>query len=425
MQHLLRSPIGRLQFLHGLNYRAWPALALAAIIYRRVFVKNTRVVAVVGSFGKSTTARAVLTGLRGVPTESICLNEWSYVARSILRIRRSDQHAVVEVGIDGIGQMKTYAKMIRPDIVIVTSIGSEHNRSLGSLEQTRNEKADMLRFMSKSGLAIISGDDPNTQWMAMQTSAPVASYGLGKTNDIRGGEVVLDWPHGTDFSLYVNGETRRVHIKLIGKEMVKCILAAVAVAQAEGFSLDEILQAIKVLTPTPGRLEPVVLRNGAVLLRDYFKSSLETIDEALDVLEEIPAKRRIVVLGEVSEPPGSQGPIYRRLGKRIGKMASRAIFVGGNYQRYASGAKQGGLAKENIINAGRSIFKAIQAVSYDLQKNDVVLIKGRDNQRLDRVAHALEGRKVLCDVGYCNATLTRCETCPMLERGWNGLKVVI
>lgn len=84
----------------------------------------------------------------------------------------------------------------------------------------------------------------------------------------------------------------------------------------------------------------------------------------------------------------------------------------------------GGLPRERIVNVGRDVLKAVKMVHEELGPGDVVLIKGRGHQRLDRVVLALIGRTVRCHMSYCNAELRR-EYCPMLERGWEGLKVII
>ena len=133
------------------------------------------------------------------------------------------------------------------------------------------------------------------------------------------------------------------------------------------------------------------------------------------MLAEVPG-RRIVVLGEISEPPGSQGPIYRRIGERLAGMATRVVVVGGNFQRYVSGAVAAGLPRTAFIDAGRSVRSAWEAVQADLVAGDVVLIKGRDTQRLDRVALALQGRSVRCEIEFCDVRGCRCATCPMLEK---------
>lgn len=423
--YLLRTPLGRIQFRHGIYYRLWPLLSALASLYRRKFISDTRIISVVGSFGKTTTARAVTTALQGQIHRKLSFNCWSNVSGAIFRIRPHDRHSVIEVGISDTHQMDQYAGMIRPDITVVTSIGSEHHRSLGSLEVTRAEKAEMVKVLPKSGLAILNGDDPNVRWMAKLTKAKVITYGFDESNDVRASEVSLAWPEGMQFRLHMNGETRAVGVALIGSHMVYPILAAIAVASAEGFSLEQTLSSLRSMPPTPGRLEPVRLPGGAVLLRDDFKSSLETIHAALDVFSNIHAGRRGVVMGEVSEPPGSQGPIYRELGRRIATMADYAVFVGGNFQRYAAGAREGGLSKSALFNARGSVLKAAEYLHNELKAGDTILIKGRDTQRLERVALVLTGRKVRCDIGFCDAHIVTCEACPMLERGWNGLRVVI
>jgi UDP-N-acetylmuramoyl-tripeptide--D-alanyl-D-alanine ligase len=231
----------------------------------------------VGSFGKTTTTRAVLAALGHDypnPHQKVLRN----LAASILRIRPHDRHAVIEVGISVPNQMATFARIVRPNVTVVTSIGSEHNRSFGTLETTRAEKSEMVRVLPASGIAVLNGDDPNVLWMKSQTCARVVTFGIDKSNDICASDITLDWPNGTKFKLDADGETRDLRIRLIGKQMVYSILAAVAVSLAEGFTLDHVIPALEVLPPTPGRMEPIHLANGAIILRDDYKSHLETID---------------------------------------------------------------------------------------------------------------------------------------------------
>ena len=131
---------------------------------------------------------------------------------------------------------------------------------------------------------------------------------------------------------------------------------------------------------------------------------------ALDLLAEIEAKRKFVVLGEVSEPPGSQGPIHRRLGERIAEIADFALFLGGNFQRYATGARRAGLSDRLICDAKRDVSRAIEILRAKLEAGDVLLVKGRDTQRLDRISLALSGAKVGCSRTTCDVAV-RCQDC--------------
>jgi UDP-N-acetylmuramoyl-tripeptide--D-alanyl-D-alanine ligase len=321
--------------------------------------------------------------------------------------------------------MATFASLVRPDIVVVTSIGSEHGRSLGGPEAIRQEKAAMVRALGPDGLAFLNGDDPNVRWMMGQTQAKAVTFGLGQDNDVWADDIALDWPGGMRFTLHAAGRSRAAQTRLLGRHQLRAVLAAVAVARAEGVDLDAALARLAQLPPTPGRLQPVWLPNGAVLLRDEFKSPIETIDAALDLLAEIPARRKIVVLGEVADTPAGRRSLYRGIGERLARVAERVIVVGRSHRLYAAGARRAGMPAGGVLDAGPYPSHALALLREDLAAGDVVLIKGRTSQRLQRIALALEGRAVGCELATCRVYPgIGCERCPVLESGWQNGRVL-
>lgn len=417
---LMTTSVGRRELVARGGDRVGPYLCAVARLYRWSLIRSTRVIAVVGSFGKTTTARALYSAL-GIGGRHIGLNSVLWVGLALLRIRPGQRHAVIEAGINSPGQMADRARAVLPDVAVVTSVGTEHNRSLESLEVTRNEKAEMVRILPASGLAVLNGDDPNVRWMAQQTRARVVTFGFDPGNDVRATDLEVQWPRGTRFTLHTADGAQPVFVRLVGRVMVYSILAAVAVGLAEGIPLADMISRLEALDPTPGRLQPVALPNGAFLLRDDFKGGEETIDAALDVMKSLPVQRRIIVMGDIEEPAKPQRPIYRRQSDLIGQVAMRAIFVTAseNVSVRKSAARQGGLSADGISNV-RSIRDAVEQLS-DLQAGDVVLIKGRHTQRLERIVLALMGRDVRCELTYCNARLMYCGICPMLDRSWQGI----
>jgi UDP-N-acetylmuramyl pentapeptide synthase len=409
--------------VRGIYYRRlWPLMGGLARLYRRTGVRRTRLVVVVGTFGKTTTTLAVQEALGLPPKQRINSNGQSFVAEGVLRIRPGQRHAALEVAISSVGRMAMYADLLRPNVAVVTSIGSEHNRSLGTLEVTRHEKAEMVRALPADGLAVLNGDDPNVRWMAGQTRARVLTFGFGADNDVRASDFRIDWPHGSRFPVQVGGEAREVRTRLLGRHQAYSILAAVTVASAEGFDLDETVTRLEALRPTPGRMQLVPLDSGAFVLRDEFKSAMETIDTALETLAEIPARRRIAMIGGITEPLGSQGPLYQRIGARLGQIAGRIVFYGTdrNYRSVRAGVLKAGQTKECLTFVGTDILQAVEAVRSELQPGDVVLVKGRHQERLDRVSLALSGRTIRCTLTRCTLRSVSCDTCPMLERGWGS-----
>ncbi|MGH8799468.1 MAG: Mur ligase family protein [Casimicrobiaceae bacterium] len=425
LPEMFGTAAGRIHIRHGIAYRLWPVLSLLARLYRRTFVRTTRVIAVTGSFGKSTTTRAIAAALDLPLHREAVFNAWQWVAFAVLRIRPGQRHAVIESGISRPGQMEGYARTIHPDVAVVTSIGSEHHRSLGTLEVTREEKSWLVRVLPPSGVAVLNGDDPNVLWMKGRTRARVVTFGFGASCDVRADDVRLDWPRGTRFRLTAFGEEREVTVRLIGRHMVYPVLAAVAVAHLEGFTLDRALAGLRELKPTPGRMDPVLLPNGVTVLRDDFKSALETIDSALDVLAQVEAPRRIVLLGAVSEPPENQRRVYQALGERVAGMATHLVVFKNEFLPYWSGARRGGMPREAVIDAGRTAQQAAEVLRRLLQPGDVLLIKGRSPEKLDRVRLILEGRQVRCDIRYCSFRTVACDECPMLEPGWGEHRVIM
>lgn len=421
---LLLTPGGRRQLGGGVLFRLWPLLRRLARVWRRTAIRRTRVIAVVGSFGKSTSARATASAL-GLPLHpAMGQNAFSSVARAVLRIRPWQRHAVVEAGISGPGQMATYAAIIRPDVVVVTAIGSEHHPTMPRLEITRDEKAHMVRALDASGLAVLNGDDPNARWMAGETRARVVTVGFGDDCDVRATDLRLDWPRGMRFRLHAGGRTRDASIRLLGRPMVYPALAAIAVALAEGVALDLALARVGALAPSPGRLEPIPLPGGAIVLRDDYKGTEETFDAALDLLAELPARRKIVLYGDLSEVKGREWRLYVRLGMRTATFASTIVTVGRGFRRYWAGARKAGMARESVVDGGRTVHDAARALRAILREGDVVLVKSRRGQKLDRVRLILEGRNVRCDIRHCEVRAVECADCAMLERGWTGREVV-
>lgn len=416
---------GRRQVLDGVSFRLWPVWSRLAIAYRRTLASRTRVVAVTGSFGKSTTVRAVAAALDAPATDASLRNAWTSVARAVLRIVPGQRHAVIETGISGPGELARYGRIVRPDIAIITSIGSEHHAKLPTLEDKRGEKVLLVRALRRGGVAVLNGDDPHTLWMASSAPGRVLTYGTGTHVDVRASDVRLDWPRGMRFRLHAFGEEREVATRMIGRHMVYPILAAIAVAGLEGIPLDAALERLRALEPTPGRMQPVALASGAILLCDDYKMTRETIHAALDVLAEIPAARKIVLFGDMSFVQGREWPVYLAVGMHVARVADRFSTVGRAFKRYSRGARKAGMPREAIADAGRTVQEAAAHLARLLRPGDVVLVKGRRGQKLDRVRLILDGRRVGCAIKLCDMRSTECRACPMCARGWGRRRVFV
>ena len=397
-----------------------PLLYITSFIYRRRVIRNTRIVAVVGSYGKTSTMRALCSILCGGINRYAANGSLFWATHAILRTRPGTPYLVIEAAIMGPGQMKKFARLINPDITVVTSVGHEHRTSFKTLENTRNEKADMVRALASSGLAVLNSDDPHVLWMKTQTKARVVLCGSGKSDDVRLEHMRLDWPPKSRLRISIGDRIFDLETRLVGRPMAYPVLAAIAVALEEGLDMEKTVLELGKLTPTIGRLEPIKLEGGAYLLRDDFKGSVETVETALETLLHIPADRKTIILGEASESPEKDGKLYRRIGAYAASAADRVIFVGGKnrFRLLRSGAEKAGKRRGDLFHVRGDLLKAVEALPDSLGENDLVLVKGRGSQRMDRISLKIMGRDVRCTIKECNAKLTRCHHCGMLTREW-------
>lgn len=395
-----------------------PALFGAARLRRRTLDRHRKFVAVTGSFGKSTTVRAIRAALDPDSRPGSNPNAGPSLAVHVLLQGLHNRPSVLEVAASQPGQVDRMALMLRPDIGVVTCIGSEHIAALKTLEAIAEEKSALIRRLAPDGIAVLNGDDPLVRPMKSLAPGETILVGYDPKSDVRVLDYRLDWPRGARFTVTGFGQRLECSTRLVGRHMAYPLLIALAVAQRCGVDPVTAAERLGSLQPTTGRLQIVNLENGAILLRDEYKSGIETIETALDVLESVPARRRIIVFGEITEPPDPQHQQYVRIGERAGAIVDFAVVVGKKCKAYRSGLRRGGLSTDQIVDAGRSWEAALNALPDDLGTEDVVLLKGRHDERLERIALSLQGRSVRCKLVTCNTPLTRCDGCPMLETGW-------
>lgn len=401
-------------FLRREYDRYYRLLRRLAKAYRLAVLRRTCVVAVVGSLGK-TTARRALHAALGCPERRFSYSNYgASLAANVLRVRPGDRFAVLEAGVDGPGPMARYADMLRPDIVVVTSIRSEHNRAFPSLLDTRAEKVKMVRALSQDGLAVLNGDDPNVLWMASQTRARILTVGLGPDNDVRA-TGIRDLPRGTAFTAVLDGVGHEVRTRFAGRHMVFPFLAALAVAVRQGVPPGTALERLAALESEGSRMQMHVLPQGVTLLDDSYKGAVESVYAAIDAFAALPGERKIVVFGGVDEPPGRQGDVNREIGRRLGAVADVLLCLKTGLSGVRAGAVEAGLKREAVHLLGPDFRLAVDWLERELRPGDAVLIKGQSALCLRRVVLRLKGRRFSCAVASCKAKVPSCEVCPLLD----------
>lgn len=400
---MLQTEAGRKRLWNNLLYRLRSVVIPVARFYRRTLIRRVKIIAVVGSFGKTTTTRSIAAALGFVPEKNDGYNLSVFLAARLLSIKPWERYQVIETGITKKGQMMNNAKLLRPDIVAVTGIGTEHITSLKDLEQTREEKAMMVRALPANGLLVLNGDDPHVLKMRDHTTAKTVTHGYGIDNDYQARFIGTDLTEGTVFSVRAGDKDYEFKTGLFGWGAAYSLMAALIIA--EHLEVDPLtaIKRLEKLQPALERLELIKTSSGSFLLVDTYKSAIETFDLAFDTLTELPAVRKIVITGEVSEPQGNKGALYRKLGNRIAETAEHLIFIGSRKEKQSlfSGARSKGMPDENLHYVRHSVKIAGELAHQLIKKGDLVLIKGQTTQKLQRIALALQGIPVNCYKEMC------------------------
>jgi UDP-N-acetylmuramoyl-tripeptide--D-alanyl-D-alanine ligase len=373
-----------------LKYRLWFVyngfVVALAFVWRRLLFKTT-FIGITGSVGKTTAKEcayallsASFTGVKTTDNRSARKE----LPRTILRARPWHRFVVAEVGIVEPGIMWRSALLLKPDIVLFLGVKRNHIRSFGSLEETADEKAKLLQGMSRGGLAILNADDPQTARIARRLACSIRWFGTSAECDYRGGQGSAKWPERLSFVAHHAGEAEMVRTQLIGVHWMPAVLAAIAAGLSLGIPLENAVKPLLEVPPFPARLEPVDLPSGAVVLRDEYNGSIDSLDVALDVLREYGEGRRILVISDIVDLPGN----YRHRLKHIARVAIAAcdvcVFVGSKAHYGKRRAMDAGMADSQVY-AFELLNQAAAFLERDTGPGDLILLRGRRTDDLSRV----------------------------------------
>ena len=396
-----------------------PLVGPAAWLWRRTWLRGTRLIAVTGSLGKTSTTAAVAAAM-GVPFDPDARNFGSFLALALLRHRPRRRPLVLEVGISRRGQMERYARLLRPDVVVLTAVAADHARGLGGIEGVAAEKGRLAHAVPPGGLLVVNGDDPRCLAIAAGISTiPARAVRVGFAEDcewrIEG--VDGDFPHGSRIRLAGPDGHLEIASPWLGNELARCAALAVAVGAGSGVGYDTVRERLAGLRAAPERLEMVALPGGAWLLCDSWKSTWVSIESALHELGRLAGRRRIAILGNIDEVHGAQTRIYLEYGRLAATAAERILYVGDGLEKFLRGTRQAGMAPDRVQGC-RDVHQAAEALRAELAPGTVILVKGSHRQKLGRIRFLLQGETVRCDLRACPRTGLSCRLCPHLSKGF-------
>ncbi len=365
------------------------ALQTLATVVRRLWGKP--LIGVTGSAGKTTSKEAIAhvlsTRHRVLKSEGNFNNHFG-LPLMLLKLQPEQEMAVIEMGMSHAGEIAALAKIAQPEIGVVTVVAPVHLEYFDSLAGIARAKYELIESLPYGGTAILNADDEYVSQFGRDFKGKVVLYGTRKPADVRAENIESLGAGGSAFDVVVDGLRERATLPLVGAHNISNVLAAVAVGLDRGIQLSEILQAVATLRPAEKRGQVVQLGNIKVI-NDCYNSNPKALEAMVDALATMPAKRRIVVAGEMLELGPAAEQMHRSAGQYIArKKMDVLIGVRGLARPMVEAAKDAGMEAEFVATPQ----EAGEWLARESREGDVVLLKASRGVKLEQ---ALEQWKLL------------------------------
>ena len=351
---------------------------------------KVRTIGITGSVGKSTTKELVFDVLsqryRTLKSPGNMNNEIG-LPLALLRLGRGHQRAVLEMGFYVPGEIAFLCSLAKPQVGVITNVGTVHAERAGSQEAIARGKAELVQALPDDGVAILNFDDPWVRDMNQQTRARVFYYGLNPKADLWADHIEGLGLDGIKFQLHYQGEVLHLHAPLIGRHSVHTILRAAAVGLVENLTWQDIISGL-LQGRNQLRLVAVHTQSGALLLDDTYNASPESTLAALNLLSEL-GGRKVAILGDMLElgPYEKQG--HHMVGVRVAEICDALIAVGPRSRTTVQAAEQAGMP-EKAITWFETAPDAVDFLREQLKNGDTALVKGSLGMGMARIVTALE-----------------------------------
>jgi len=384
------------------------ALQTLATAVRKIWGKTA--IGITGSMGKTTTkeAAAHLLAIKyRVHRTRGNFNNHFGLPLGLLTLEPEYDVAVVEMGMSHSGEIAALARIALPNQAIVTNVAPVHLESFDSIAGIARAKYELIEALPHGGTAVLNADDEYVSQFGRDFKGNVVLFGLKPTAgipaDVCAENIEMLGPEGTRFDLvsHLPGSEARqsMHSPLLGQHNVYNVLAAAAIALEHGITPSEIAASLPSLQPADKRGQVVQLGN-ITLLYDCYNSSPKALMAAVDTLAAMPARRRIVVAGEMLELGTTGEQLHRECGGYIagshtGHRVDFLLGVRGLAKPMVEAASQAGMKTEFVATPE----EAGEWLARETRAGDAVLMKASRGVKLEKALETWKHR-----IGFPQAT---------------------
>ena len=346
------------------------------------------VIGITGSVGKTTTkemtACLLARSFHTARTEGNHNNNLG-LPMTILDMPDDTEVAVLEMGMNHFGEMAYLTSIARPDIAIITNIGTMHIEHLGSREGILQAKLEIFRGVPKNGVGVFNGDDPLLWNVRADGGHKKYYFGIeNHTCDVLATDI-QELEDGMRFVVSGFGHRFELFVPVLGRHTVYNALAAVTAALLLKIPPETIQAQISGFQNT-GMRQKIYERDGFTIIEDCYNAGPESTEAALDILAGFHARangRCIAVLGDMLELGNRSAAEHYRIGRIAAAKVDMLYTYGTNSERMVSGAITGGM-KQKFVEHFDTHEDLAHMLKMRARPGDVILFKGSRGMRMEK-----------------------------------------
>ena len=295
----------------------------------------------------------------------------------LLRLRDTHQYAVLEMGMNHLGEIDYLTRLARPDVALINNAQAAHVGMLGSVAEIARAKCEIYNGLDAQGIAIVNADDAHVgMWSEANIGRRIVSFGLGPDANVRGEYQTSE--QGSTLTVHTVSEHFEVSLQVPGTHNVRNALAACAAALALNVAPEHICAGLAGFSGVKGRLQKKPGPHGSTFIDDSYNANPDSVLAALKVLALHPGKK-ILVLGDMGELGDEAAALHAQIGLAAQQTGIDGLFALGNLTRETVGA----------FGPGATHFERIETLLSDLEKQlspeTTVLVKGSRFMHMERV----------------------------------------
>ncbi|MBU3555879.1 UDP-N-acetylmuramoyl-tripeptide--D-alanyl-D-alanine ligase [Polynucleobacter sp. UB-Piko-W3] len=360
---------------------------------------------VTGSNGKTTVKEMIASIFRATVGEAHTLvtkgnlNNDIGLPLTLLRLRSTDQLAVVELGMNHPGETTQLANIAQSSIALINNAQREHQEFMTTVAAVAQEHSDAIRALTKDGIAIFPADSEFADvWREAAAARKIIDFILLSGQSTLRAAVMGRLLSNGHLQVQTDSSSIEVQLNTLGSHNARNALAASAVAIAAGISLEKIKEGLEAFSPVIGRMQAKKINLNHTLIDDSYNANPDSVRAAIDALKQS-GNKSWLVLGDMGEV-GNQGPeFHREVGAYAAEQGVAKLFALGEQCRFAiKGFEDIQKNKTPIASAKHfsemdglivQLRDALHAQSTGSNEHLNILVKGSRFMRMERVVQAL------------------------------------